>query len=56
MTFCLRLYIIGSMKIKINEITQLFAPTFSFTKADKHLRMYGAVDFNNDALYAKTAE
>lgn len=56
MTFCRRPYIIGNMKIKIAEITRLFSPSFSFTKAYKHLRLYGAVDFNNDALYAKTAE
>ncbi len=44
------------MKIKIAEITQAFLPTFSFTKAYKHLRLYGGADVKNDALYAKTAE
>ncbi|MCP5108292.1 MAG: hypothetical protein GY950_33205, partial [bacterium] len=47
------------MKINITEIKKSFAPTFSFTMADKNLRprgMHGAVDFNNDALYAKAAE
>jgi hypothetical protein len=44
------------MKINITEITRLFSPTFSFTKAYKHLRVHGGVDFNNEALYAKAAE
>lgn len=42
--------------MNITEITRLFSPTFSFTKAYKHLRVHGLVDFNNDALYAKAAE
>jgi len=42
--------------MNITEITRLFSPTFSFTKAYQHLRVHGLVEFNSDALYAKAAE
>ena len=56
MTLFQKAHIICIMKININEITRLFSPTFSFTKAYKQLRVHGLVEFNSDALYAKAAE
>jgi len=44
------------MKLNIAKLTASFAPSFFFSKAYKHLRIYGGVDLNNDALYEKVKE